>query len=65
MDLTKKSGGIFNGRGTVYNGNQKAQKKGSKRTDGKNSDRDGKESITPPIPSEWMGLAEEMTISYL
>ena len=23
------------------------------------------ESITPPIPSEWMGLAEEMTISSL
>jgi hypothetical protein len=22
-------------------------------------------SITPPIPSEWMGLAEEMTISSL
>ena len=26
---------------------------------------DKKKSITPPIPSEWMGLAEEMTISSL
>jgi hypothetical protein len=28
-------------------------------------EKTNEQSITPPIPSEWMGLAEEMTISSL